>query len=151
MNSGPPPTEPPNEPPTQSPREPQTAPALPRQLLGLMFLSYLLIGSLVALTGMRQLFVEPLANTGTNIAWLLIQLLPLLAPLPGVMRARTRSFFILSLTSLLYFVHGVLVVFDDHLRWFGAFEILCSLALCALATIFVRRRREHDAAAGHDV
>ena len=41
-------------------------------LRGLQFLVLFSIGSLFALTGLRQFFVEPLASTGSNLIWFVI-------------------------------------------------------------------------------
>ena len=113
---------------------------------GWLFIALLLLGSLVALTGLRQFFLEPLASTGTNIAWFIIQLLPLLVPLPGLMRVQLRSTFILCMTSLLYFIHGTLIVFDADKQLLGGFEIVFALGLCAVTALLVRKIREAEAA-----
>ena len=113
---------------------------------GWLFIALLLLGSLVALTGLRQFFLEPLASTGTNIAWFIIQLLPLLVPLPGLLRVQLRSTFVLCITSLLYFIHGVLIAFDPDKQLLGGFEIVFALGLCAVTTLLVRKIREAEAA-----
>lgn len=107
-----------------------------------LFATLLMTGSLFAMTGLRQFFIEPLTSTGTNTVWFVIQVLPLLLPLPGTLLRNLRSTFILCLVSTLYFVHGVLVVFDPSLRVFGAFEIFFALALCGTTTMLVRTIRE---------
>jgi len=113
---------------------------------GWLVLALMLLGSLVALTGLRQFFIEPLASTGTNIAWFIIQLIPLLVPLPGLLRGQLRSTFVLCMTSTLYFIHGVLIAFDPDILLLGVAEIIFSLALCAVAAILVRKIREANAA-----
>jgi len=110
---------------------------------GGLFLTLVAMGCLVALTGLRQFSIQPLGNTVPNIAWFVIQLLPLLLPLPGVLRAELRPTFILCLASTLYFVHGVYAVVDPQLALVGAFEIAFSLVLCAVTAFMVRRMREH--------
>ena len=117
-------------------------------LRGWLFVTLVLIGSLVSLTGLRQFFVEPLATTSSNVIWFVIQLLPLLLPLPGLLHLRLRSTFMLCLATMLYFVHGVYVLFDPKLQLFGSFEIGFALALCAVTAFMVRKMRE--AAAQHD-
>lgn len=112
---------------------------------GWLFIALLLVGSLVALTGLRQFFVEPLDGTLTNAVWFVLQLLPLLLPLPGLLRLKLRSTFVMCMTSMLYFIHGVLLVFDPAMRLMGAFEIAFSLGLSAATAILVRKIREHEA------
>ncbi len=107
----------------------------------------MLTGSLVALTGLRQFFMQPLADDSVNAVWFLIQVMPLLLTLPGLLRLSIKSTFLLSMVSLLYFIHGVLVVFDEATQLIGAFEIVFSLSLCGVASWMVRLLREREAAA----
>ena len=112
---------------------------------GWLFLSLMMVGCLFALTGLRQFFMEPLDDAGVNAAWFVIQLLPLLLPLPGLLRAGLRPVFFMCMSSTLYFIHAVLVVFDPEMFWFGVFEIIFSLGLCAATAVLVRRIREDQA------
>ncbi len=112
---------------------------------GWVFVALLLTGSLVALTGLRQFFIEPLANPATNGVWFLIQLLPLMLPLPGLLHARLRSTFIMCMVSTLYFIHGVLITFDPDMRLLGVCEIVFSLGLCGVTAYMVRHIRELEA------
>jgi uncharacterized membrane protein len=112
---------------------------------GWLFVALLLLGSIVALTGLRQFFIEPLATRGVNVTWFVIQLLPLLAPLPGLLRLKLRSIFVLCMTSTLYFIHGVLLVFDPNMQLMGGFEIFFALGLTAVAALLVRKIRESEA------
>ena len=48
------------------------------------------------MTGLRQFFIEPLATPSSNGIWFLIQVLPLLLPMPGALRGELRSMFMLS-------------------------------------------------------
>lgn len=111
---------------------------------GWLFVALLLLGSLVAITGLRQFFIEPLATAHVNVTWFVIQLLPLLLPLPGLLRFKLRSTFVLCMTSMLYFIHGVLIVFDPHMRVLGAWEIFFALGLCAVTALLVRTIRERE-------
>jgi len=113
---------------------------------GWLLVALLLLGSIVALTGLRQFFIEPLATSGVNFTWFVVQLLPLLAPLPGLLRLKLRSIFVLCMTSTLYFIHGVLLVFDPGMRLMGSFEIFFALGLTAVAALLVRKIRESEAA-----
>ena len=99
-------------------------------------------GSLFALTGLRQFFLEPLGDAGANLVWFLLQVLPLVLPLAGVIRGGLRSTFFLCMASTLYFIHGVLIVFDAGYHLLGASEILFALGLCAVTAMMVRRMRE---------
>ncbi len=112
---------------------------------GWLFLSLMMVGSLFAMTGLRQFFIEPLDDAGVNAAWFVIQLLPLLLPLPGLLRGNLRPVFFMCMSSTLYFIHGVLVVSDPEMQLFGIFEILFALGLCATTAILVRKIREHEA------
>ncbi len=113
---------------------------------GWLFVAFVMLGSLVALTGLRQFFVEPLANPLPNVIWFVLQLMPLLLPLPGLMRLKLSSTFILCMSSTLYFIHGVYVISDPKLQLLGVFEISFSLGLCATTAYLVRMIREAEAA-----
>lgn len=99
------------------------------------------LGSLFALTGLRQFFVEPLAGTVSNVIWFVIQVLPLLAALPGMLRLRYRSYFFAVLAGMLYFVHGVVLVVDESHRTLGTWEVAFALLLILLCTYTVRLLR----------
>lgn len=117
---------------------------------GLMLLTYVCVGSLFAITGVRQLLLAPWDNTLANLVWFVIQVLPLLATLPGLMRGQIRSTFLLCLFALLYFVHGIMVIFEPELRPLGIVEACFALGLCTTTTYLVRRLREAEAAAEND-
>jgi len=97
-----------------------------------------MIGSLFALTGLRQFFVYPLDNSSANMIWFMVQVLPLLAVLPGLLRLKPRAFFFTALVSTLYFVHGVLLVVDPLDRMMGFFEAGFAVALLSLSTYAVK-------------
>ena len=104
----------------------------------------LLIGSLFALTGLRQFFIEPLATPSINAVWFLLQVLPLLAVLPGVLRLGARSYLVAALLSTLYFVHGVLLAATPELRGLGLWEAGFSVALL-VAGSYAARHLSKDA------
>ena len=54
--------------------------------------------------------------------------------------------FMLCLISSLYFIHAVLVISDDRLFLAATVELLFALGLGISSAVFVRKRREHDAA-----
>lgn len=115
---------------------------------GWLFLSLICAGSLLAVTGLRQFFIEPLSTSSSNSVWFLIQVLPLLLPLPGALRGQLRSMFLLCLVSSLYFIHAVLVINDEPLFLIASAELLFSLGLAVCTAVFVRKRRELDAESG---
>ena len=96
---------------------------------GWLFLSLVCAGSLLAVTGLRQFFIEPLNTSSSNVIWFLIQVLPLLAPLPGALQGQLRSMFILCLVSSLYFIHAVLVINDEPLFFVALVEMFFACAL----------------------
>lgn len=107
----------------------------------LLFFSLLLIGSLFALTGLRQFFIEPLASTLSNAIWFVIQILPLLVIIPGLLRMHYRSCFFAILVGSLYFIHGVLLAVGEPLRTLGLWEVGFSLLLILVATYLLRGLR----------
>lgn len=105
----------------------------------LQFLCLLLVGSLFALTGLRQFFVAPLPGSGVNLLWFVVQVLPLLLVLPGILRLRVRSYFFAALAGMLYFVHGILQAADPELRILGLWEVGFGMALVLVATYGTRQ------------
>jgi len=109
-------------------------------LPGLQFLCLLALGSLFAVTGMRQFFVEPLETTALwNGLWFFAQVLPLLLVLPGVLSRNSRSLMWASLVSLLYLMHGVMAAADPATRQLGLGEMVAAVALLATSLLLVRR------------
>lgn len=108
---------------------------------GLQFLCLLWAGSLFALTGLRQYFVEPLDGTVSNSIWFLIQVLPLLLVLPGILRASHRGFFYAALAASLYFIHGTLEAVSADQRAMAFWEVGFAVALVATASLAMRRLR----------
>ena len=106
--------------------------------------SYICLSSILALTCLRQFFVSPLEDTMANTIWFFIQVAPLILPLSGLLKGSVRSTFLLSLASLLYFMHGVVKVYDGSGVVIGGFEIVFALGLCVSAAFVVRGLREAD-------
>lgn len=106
---------------------------------GLQFLALLMIGSLFAVTGLRQFFVEPLAGPVANLLWFAIQVAPLLLVLPGVLRGRSRGFFYAILAATLYFVHGAMEAATADQRTMALWECGFAVALVAVASLAMRR------------
>ena len=107
-------------------------------LRGLQFLCLLTIGCLFALTGLRQFFVEPLATPLSNGIWFLIQVLPLLLVIPGVLQQRARAYLLAGLAAMLYFSHGVLLAATAALRTLGFWEVGFAMLLVFVTTLAVR-------------
>ena len=107
-------------------------------LRGLQFLCLLSAGSLFALTGLRQFFVEPLATGLSNSLWFAIQVLPLLLVIPGMLRLKARSFLLAGLAAMLYFSHGVLLAVAPEHRALGFWEVGFALALVMTTAFAVR-------------
>ncbi|MEM7077786.1 MAG: DUF2069 domain-containing protein [Pseudomonadota bacterium] len=114
-------------------------------MAGWIFTNLVMVGSIIALTGLRQFFIDPLGDTTSNAIWFFLQILPLLLPLPGMLSAKLRSSFVMCLVSMLYFVHGVMYAFDPHLQLLSILEIIFALGLCAATTMLVRRIRAEEA------
>ncbi|HEY5679598.1 MAG TPA: DUF2069 domain-containing protein [Pseudomonadales bacterium] len=106
---------------------------------GLQLACLLMMGSLFAINGLRQFFVEPLATPHVNLIWFLIQVLPLLAVLPGTLRNRYRSYVFAALVSTLYFIHGVLLAATADLRALGLWETGFAVGLLIAASYAARR------------
>jgi len=110
-------------------------------LRGLQFLMLLWIGSLFALTGLRQFFVEPLSSTSSNLIWFGIQVLPLLLVLPGILSLKPRSYLLGVLVAMLYFCHGVLQAVSVEDRLLGLWEVGFSLAMVLTGSFALRHLR----------
>jgi uncharacterized membrane protein len=106
---------------------------------GLQFLCLLLIGSLFALTGLRQFFAAPLSGTVVNLVWFGVQVLPLLLVLPGILRLRARAFFFAALISMLYFTHGILQITTPDTRVMGLWEVAVSMLLVLAGSFGTRQ------------
>ncbi|MFM7120327.1 MAG: DUF2069 domain-containing protein [Gammaproteobacteria bacterium] len=107
-------------------------------MAGFQFLALLCMGSLFALTGLRQFFIDPLPAATVNALWFALQVLPLLVVLPGVLRRHGRGFFYAALVALLYFVHGVLATAAGR-QALGLAETAFSIGLLAVAFLALRR------------
>jgi uncharacterized membrane protein len=105
---------------------------------GLQFLSFLCAGSIVGLTGLRQLFIDPLEDPTDNLIWFAIQVLPIALVVPGMLRHGPRSYLFAALAAMLYFCHGVLLVVTPEQRMLGLFEVGFSVALVVTATLALR-------------
>ena len=108
------------------------------RMAGFQFLALICVGSLFALTGLRQFFVAPLPNELPNALWFLLQVSPLIAVLPGVLRGHGRGFFYAMLAAMPYFVHGVIALTAGS-RGLGMAESGTAIALLAICYLALRR------------
>lgn len=108
------------------------------------------VASLLALFGLClawELWLAPLRPGGS---WLALKALPLLLPLPGLLRLRMLSYRKTALFIWLYFVEGVVRATSDRApsSWYALAEVLLVLVLFAACTAHVRlRQRQAKAAA----
>ena len=92
---------------------------------------------LIALCIAWELFVAPLRSGGS---WMVLKALPLLAPLPGMLRANRYTCQWASLLSLAYFAEGVVRAMSDPApsRYLAMLEILIATTLF-VSLIFLAR------------
>jgi len=83
---------------------------------------------LIALSIAWELFVAPLRSGGS---WMVLKALPLLAPLPGLLRANRYTCQWASLLSLAYFAEGVVRAMSDPApsRYLAMLEIVIATTL----------------------
>lgn len=81
-------------------------------------------------------------SAATPVIWL-VQVLPLLIFLPGLLRGKVRSYAWMSFVVLLYFVHGVLLAFDAQRRWLGVVEVTLCVLMFVCLIVYIRRYRAH--------
>jgi len=83
---------------------------------------------LIALCIAWELFVAPLRSGGS---WMVLKALPLLAPLPGLLRANRYTCQWASLLSLAYFAEGVVRAMSDPApsRYLAMLEIVIATTL----------------------
>jgi uncharacterized membrane protein len=92
---------------------------------------------LIALCIAWELFVAPLRSGGS---WMVLKALPLLAPLPGVLRANRYTCQWASLLSLAYFAEGVVRAVSDPTpsRYLAMLETIIATVLF-VSLIFLAR------------
>ena len=101
------------------------------------------VGSVVALIALGLAWELWLAPTGNRT--LALKVLPLLLPLPGLLRNRMYTYRWLSLMVWLYFIEGIVRATSDRGSgvWLGALEVLLCLLLFAACAAHVRWRLRH--------
>jgi uncharacterized membrane protein len=96
--------------------------------------------ALILLCVAWELFLAPLKPGGS---WLVLKVLPLLAPLFGVLRGKRYTFQWSTLLIWLYFTEGVVRAYSDAGAAAGLAlaEVALSLAYFASAVVFLRGKR----------
>ena len=92
---------------------------------------------LIALTLIWELWLAPLRPGGS---WMVLKVLPLLAPLFGILRARPYTYRWASMLVVAYFVEGVMRAYADNGRSaaLAGAEIALALTFIVAAVAFVR-------------
>lgn len=100
-------------------------------------LSVASLTGLIGLTLAWELWLAPLRPGGS---WMVLKVLPLLAPLFGILRERIYTYRWASMLAVAYFIEGVMRAYaDDGLSAaLAGSEIALSLAFMASAVAFVR-------------
>lgn len=93
--------------------------------------------ALIALCVSWEMWLAPLRPGGS---WLVLKVLPLLAPLFGVLRGKRYTHQWASLLSLAYFVEGTVRAMTESggARIFAAGEVILSLTFFAATVLFAR-------------
>ena len=96
--------------------------------------------ALIALSVAWELWLAPLRPGGS---WMVLKVLPLLAPLTGILNAQVRTFQWASMLVLAYFVEGVERGYTDAMpsSMLAHLEVGLALAFIGCAIWFVRGRR----------
>jgi|TARA_B100000315_G_scaffold237487_1_gene254321 uncharacterized membrane protein len=95
---------------------------------------------LIVYFGINSAFAVGFGNASLLIIWF-IQVFPLLLFAIGLHRQRVRTYTWLCLVVLLYFMHGVLVLFDPLRVWLGVMEVNLCVALFGCLVMLIRRHR----------
>ena len=95
------------------------------------------LASWVGLIGLQLSLLLPANQIG--LYWVLLLSLPLLIPLPGLLRDRLYTYRWVGFLMMIYFCVGISeLVANPELRWFGLGTTICSILLF-LASIYYAR------------
>lgn len=96
--------------------------------------------ALIALCVAWELWLAPLRPGGS---WMVLKVLPLLAPLRGILDARIRTYQWASMLVLFYFIEGVVRSYTDSgtSALLAHVEVLLALLFAASAVWFIRATR----------
>jgi len=98
--------------------------------------------ALIALGLVWELWLAPLKPGGS---WLALKILPLFAPLRGVLRGSLYTLQWAAMLILLYVMEGVVRAWSDPLplsAWLGGAEVLLALAFYLCAILYVRPAKQ---------
>jgi len=113
-------------------------------------LRHVALASYVALIALSLLWEAWLAPSRSAMAfWLVVKLLPLLLPLPGMLADRLRAYVYACLIALLYLIEATVIAYTQALRplafaeprLLAWIELLLVGVFFVSATFYVRRRR----------
>ena len=118
------------------------APALPENLRRTRRLALSAYFGLLLYFFANTAIVTPGFTLATPVIWL-IQTLPLLIFLKGLLQNNLRTYAWMCFVVLLYFTHGVLLAFDPPRRWLGVTEVLLCVIMFVAMILYIRKYREH--------
>ena len=118
------------------------APALPENLRRTRRLALSAYFGLLLYFFANTAIVTPGFTLATPVIWL-IQTLPLLIFLKGLLQNNLRTYAWMCFVVLLYFTHGVLLAFDPPWRWLGVTEVLLCVIMFVAMILYIRQYREH--------
>ena len=95
--------------------------------------------ALIVLCAAWELWLAPLRPGGS---WLALKALPLLLPLPGILRGKRYTHQWVTLLVVAYFVEGVVRAWSDRglSAQLAAIEIALAMLLFASAILYVRKK-----------
>lgn len=95
--------------------------------------------ALIVLCAAWELWLAPLRPGGS---WLALKALPLLLPLPGILRGKRYTHQWVTLMVVAYFVEGVVRAWSDRglSAQLAAIEIALAMLLFASAILYVRKK-----------
>jgi uncharacterized membrane protein len=114
-----------------------------RDLQGYRLGALLCFYGLIIFFAISAYLALPSPSFSILVIWL-IQIIPLLLFAPGLHLNIMRSNIWLSIVSLLYFTHGVLVAFDPERTLAGLIEISLCIGLFSCLTFLVKRHQDHN-------
>ena len=100
--------------------------------------------SFFGLVGLLCVYYLGFANLHGARPWviLLIELVPLMFLVPGMLMGSARGHSWMCFVVNLYFIKGALAAYDPNRQWFGVLEMLASLAVFCTALLYVRWRHQ---------
>ena len=101
-------------------------------------LSLVSLGSVFSVLALYRYFVDPFDSLLISTSMLILQAAPLLVLVFGVVFLRSRQIFYLAMVSLLYFMHGIVLMVLPESRGFGLAEVIFALVLCVSSAYLVK-------------